>query len=205
VRYVPILAVIGLLVGCKPPVDTPQTAPSPTASATTLPVVFEKGWPDFWRDPANAVDTLNRTGARLGAYAAKNGAYQAEAMPTALDLKPSDTPNTAYITLRGAEKQLDQLVYRLDLRQPDQGPAAAKALGEMIVNSFRVLGLSGAREVAAALNAGKDMTGSVDGAQFRVASEPAPELGAGLRRLVVTFSRTGANAPATSQTAKDTH
>jgi hypothetical protein len=85
------------LGACNAAPEAPQPAPTPTptGSPSKLPVIFEKGWPEFWRDPANAIDTLNRTGARLGTYAAKDGQYQAEAVPTPLDLKPTDRPNTA--------------------------------------------------------------------------------------------------------------
>jgi len=196
-RALPLLLVAAAALGaCKPAADAPVAAPS--ASPSAVPVVFEKGWSEFWRDPANAIDVLNRTGARLGAYAAKGARRQAEAVPTALDFKPTDKPNTAYITVTGTERQVDELRYRLDLPQPDQAARAAKSLGELIVNSFRVLGMAGAREVAAALNAGKDAAGTVDGATYRVAREPAPELGTGIQRIIVTFSRPGASAPANS-------
>ncbi|KTF68163.1 DUF6030 family protein [Sphingomonas sp. HT-1] len=196
------VALVGLLAACKPAAQpqpaeaTPTPAATPTASP--IPVVFEKGWPEFWRDPANAIDVLNRTGARIGDYRARPGGRVAESMPTALDLKPTDHPNAVTIIVRGDKDRLDTLDYRLDLRQPDQGEAAAKALGEMIVNAFRVLGLPGARDVAEALVAGKDLTKTVDGAAIRLRRTPAPDLGAGLNRITVTFSRTGASAPANS-------
>jgi Family of unknown function (DUF6030) len=196
------VALLGLLAACKPAAQSQPTAatqtPVATPSPSPIPVVFEKGWPEFWRDPANAIDVLNRTGARIGDYRARKGGRLAESMSTALDLKPTDRPNAVTIVVRGDKARLDTLEYRLDLRQPDQGEAAAKALGEMIVNAFRVLGLPGARDVADTLVAGKDLTKAVDGAEIRLRRTPAPDLGAGLNRITVTFSRPGVSAPANS-------
>ena len=193
-----LLAAAAALGACKPAAQAPQPAATPSATGTPMTVVFDKGWPQFWADPVNAVDVLNRTGARMGSYAAKGAGYAAEAVPTALDFKTTPKPNTAYITAIGTKGQLDALRYRLDLPQPDQAAKAATSLGEMIVNSFRVLGLAGAHEVAGALNAGKDLTGKAEGAVYSVVRQPAPELGAGAQRIIVTFSRPGASAPANS-------
>lgn len=196
------VALFGLLAACKPAVQPqpPAASPTPTASpsASPIPVVFEKGWPEFWRDPAHAIDVLNRTGARIGDYRPRAGGRVAESLPTALDLKATDRPNAVTIFVRGSKARLDMLEYRLDLRQPDQSETAIKSVGEMIVNAFRVLGLPGGRDAAAALPTGKDWTMSVADADIQVRRAPAPDLGAGLGRITVTFTRPGASAPANS-------
>lgn len=197
-RVAILLAGCALLVGCNPEPAPTKPAPTPTASATPIPVVFANGWVEFWPNPANSIDVLNNTGARLGKYQAKGAGYRADAEPTLVDLKITDKPNTIHIVAAGSKTQLDALTYTLDVQQPDQGAHAAKSLGEMIVNSFRVLGLDGAKQAAAALNAGKDASGTLKGADYAVTRTALPGGKPDTYRLTVTFNRTGANRPANS-------
>jgi hypothetical protein len=190
-----LLTGCALLAACKPEPTPPKPSATPTPAAKPQPV-FAKGWSEFWPDAANAISRLNDTGARLGDYKSAGKVYRAEAIPTPVDAKVSDTPNTLHITAEGSKTELSTLSYRLDVTQPDVAKAAAEAAGKTIKYSFIALGLDGGDQAVAALSAGKDASGSAKGADYSVRREALPGGKPDTYRLTVTFNRTGATRPA---------
>lgn len=179
-RLAHLLGAALLLAGCS------GKAPEPEPTRTQI---VDKGWGDiFAMPPAEAVAAFTRVGFRAGAYAAKDGGYRAEAIPTVMNDSTAQNANIANFTATGSKDKLDALVFTLDLTDQPKAELARKNFAGIFPKTFKVLGVAGADAIQQPILTEKDAAGTVPGAAWTVARTALPEQGRDARRITVTFT-----------------
>lgn len=199
------LLAVALFAGCSGETSGPESGNAAQANAAaTAPhdTLYHQGWSEVWANPAQTQDYFNRIGYRfLEAYKpADGGIYRSVAVRTPLNSEQeTKTPNVAFYSLEGTERQIDRVVYRLDIVSADAAPAARARLATFIKDTFWTLGLPGDKAVAEPLKEGQAASGSVNGAAWSVEPSALPGGKPGDRRITVTFSRPDASRAAPQQ------
>jgi len=197
-RAAPALLVLGLLAACSPSGQSVQKQEATRAAELDK----LKGW-DRAFEPDAAVAAANQFGYHNAPYAAAKtgtGFASTGTSPMISGSAAASPSQTNFLASGAAADKIDRLAFTLSLTDPQTAEHAKKRFADIVDGFLFQFKLDAKKDVTAFLADEKPLDATYQGATFSAVAIPTPGGAKDTRRLTVTFTRTGANAPANSQT-----
>ncbi|UZK65927.1 hypothetical protein [Sphingomonas sp. M1-B02] len=182
-----LLLAVALTAGCKPAPSGPTLQAKEAARAGEVAKLT--GW-DRAFTPDAALGAANQFGFRPTPYAAAEGAYRSSGGPVMISSSGSAKPNRIAFAASGkAADKIDTIAFDLSITDaPGAGDAQARMAD--LVRDFLFQSKIDAKPIHDAIAEGKSAKGALSGTPYAI--EKTAD------QLLVTFTRTGASAPANS-------
>ena len=182
-----LLVACALVAGCKPAAKQSSLHEKEAARATEVAKL--SGW-DRAFAPDVAVGAANQFGFRAPAYAVANGAYATTGGPVMISNSFAKKPNAVAFAAKGkAADKLDSIAFGLALTDPKSAEQAQQRLAD-IVRDYLFQSKIDAKPIHDAIAKGAAGKGRLAGTPYAIDKSAD--------HLTVTFTRTGASAPANS-------
>lgn len=197
------LAGAALLAGCNQPAAAPaQPSLQEQETARQAELVNVKGWDLMFGAPDQTVARFNQFGFRAEPYGSTGAtpSFGVKSSPIMLSGTDRPQPNQASLSATGAAAgKIDSIGFTLDIADANTAPDARKRFAAMVGEFVGLYRLDAAALRAAILD---ERPGAIEVSGLPVTLVVAPYGAAGeqKRHLNVTINRTGASAPANSQT-----
>ncbi len=126
-RLAVALTLAAMLAGCgKPAPSVREQEAAQTASVATL-----SGWDRLFGAPQETIGAINQAGFALGAYAAKDGGFNATGQPRMFSNSNAAKPNTTSVAVTGkTAAAIDTVTYALTLTDPVDATTARMRLAQ---------------------------------------------------------------------------
>jgi hypothetical protein len=183
------LAPLWLLAGCGGAASEQGAALQKREQARAAELGQVRGWERAFQ-PDVAIGAANQFGFHAPAYAPAKQGFASIGTPVTITDTAADKPNRVAFDASGATaERVDTLAFRLAITDPASAELARKRTAD-IVRDFLFQSKIDAKPIHEKIAKGQAGPGRLDGVDYAI--ENAPD------RLVVTFHRTGASAPANS-------
>lgn len=157
--------------------------------ARAAEVAKASGWDRAFR-PDVALAAANQFGFRPSPYAAAANGFASTGGPVTIANSFAKAPNRISFAARGAAAdKLDRIAFALDLTDAESAGMARTRTADL-VRDYLFQSKIDAKPIHAAIEAGTPARGTLAGAGYAIDATP--------KQLIVTFTRTGASAPANS-------
>lgn len=189
-----LLAGLGLLAGCN---ATNGNGDSLRKKEETRAAEVAKlsGWDRLYGAPDATVSGVNQFGFKAPAYApAKDGGFASESLPVTIANSFAKATNQVRFAATGATAtQIDQVRFTLDLPDAEHAGIARQRTADLI-RDFLFQSKIDAKPIHDQIAAGTPGKGALAGGAYEIAGDA--------KQLTVTFTRTGASAPANQTQGK---
>ncbi len=190
----PFLLATLALAGCNAAPKGPSVHEQEAARATQVDRL--KGW-DRMFQPDVAHGAANQLGLHPTDYAAAAGGFESKGGPVTISNSFARAPNQVAYTASGkAAGTIDAFAFDLTLSDPEVDAKARERFANL-VRDFVFQSKIDAKPIMAAMTTGTPAKGDLAGAPYEIARAADAR---GVDHLTVTFTRTGASAPANSKT-----
>ncbi len=157
--------------------------------ARAAEVAKATGW-DRAFQPDVAVGAANQFGFRPSAYTAAKQGFASVGGPVTIANSYAKKPSTiAFAATGGAADKVDSIAFDLAINDADSAELARTRMADL-VRDYLFQSKIDAKPIHAAIEKGAPAKGTLAGAGYAIDTTP--------QHLTVTFTRTGANAPANS-------
>jgi hypothetical protein len=162
------------------------------------PTPIRSGWSEIFSAGAESADAFRRMTLRNGEYKQDGAIYRSVGIPNMMADSSGKLPNVGLFEVQGSKDRVEHAIFTLELTEPEFAQISKERFAEQFNLVFQQLGVPGAAEVKEPILKEQAAKGTVAGADYSVVREAMPTVGPQARRLIVTFSRPGANPAATA-------
>jgi len=199
-----LLASSLLLAGCGVlPGGKKEQSITEKDTARAVEVAKLDGWNKLFDAPDRTIPIVNQFGYRAPDYKATGGmpAFATTGIDSTISDSLAKAPNKTGFEASGASaKQLDTLRFSLAITDPEAAGVAKKRFGDILTQFLTQFKLGADDEVKAFVTEEAPASKNFGGATMTAEKQAIEGAAEGSRRLIVTFTRTGASAPANSKT-----
>jgi hypothetical protein len=191
-----LLLTAGLLAaGCTP--APAEKSIKEKEAARAAEVARLKGWDKLFAAPDATIGAANQFGFRATPYAASGHVWRSTGGPVMIAGSFAKQPNRVTFAAEGpSATQVDTIRFDLGVSDPKTAKDAGKRFAQIVRDFLFQAGIEG-DALLPALEQGVPARGTLAGTPYTIELPPTVEGGEG--HQIVTFTRTGATAPANSK------